>query len=198
VEILALYDARDDAEIEGDSAAIAKLDVQISQYLKVHLAAEVDSVRNLLCQLEAEAATHEQEAIHHQKEMAKRNAALARTKEFVLAVMRALNQKKYIGRLHYLRKQANGGINAMEVVQPGLVPEKLCRYTLQLTHAQYLLLQRAAGGGEISDDQRDGLMYIVEDAKSEPDNAAIRAEFDRGVAVAGCRMLPKGEHLRWD
>ena len=191
-EIIALHDARQDAEDDGDAARVAAIDRDLQVYLRAELAHKVDSVRNFIREQEHAAELYKAEAATLALKAKRAAETVERVKGFVLGIMQALNIPKYQGATHWIRKQANGGIKPLEIVQPDLVPDRFKLFTICLTHSQYSTLC------DLLRSQKIPVPPCIAEAEREPDNQAIRAALERGEGVPGCRLLERGEHLRYD
>lgn len=188
-EIIALHDARQDAEDDGDAAAVAAIDQELQVYLKAELAHKVDSVRNFIREQEAAAEFYKKEAADLLLKAKRATETVERVKGFVLGIMQALNIPKYQGSLHWIRKQPNGGIKPLDIAQPDLVPDRYKLYNVRMTYAAYDFIRRLCANA-------DQALYVLDDAKTEPDPKAIRAALERGEGVPGCRLQERGEHIR--
>lgn len=187
-EIIALHDARQDAEDDGDAALVEKLDLKLMLYLKAELAHKVDSVRNFLREQEHAEEFYKAEAATLALKATRAGETVERVKGYVLGIMQALGIPKYQGDTHYIRRQGNGGIRPLEIAQPELVPDKYKLITVKMSMQLWRELGNARKGVPVGDCV--GL--------PEPDNAAIREALERGEGVPGCRLLERGEHLRMD
>ncbi len=85
-----------------------------------------------------------------------------------------------------LRRQANGGVLAVDVVQPDMIPPALQRLTVRISVADWNALMRTPQSGLIE-------AHVSE---AEPDKEAIRAVLESGGGVPGCRLKERGESLR--
>lgn len=171
------------AEEDGDAAAVEQIDQQLQQYLKAELSTKVDSVRNYIREQENAARIYGAEAEDLRYKAQRAIAAADRVKAFVLGLMQAFEIQKYRGELHWIRRQKNGGVVPVEIVQPDLVPEKYQRISVTVP----LLWWRSVG-----------LPPRWSELVPEPDPAAIRAALEAGEGVPGCRLQTRGEHLRMD
>lgn len=191
-EIIAMHDARQDAEDDGDAARVAAIDQELQVYLRAELAHKVDSVRNFIREQEHAAELYKAEAATLALKAKRAAETVERVKGFVLGIMQALNIPKYQGATHWIRKQANGGIKPLEIAQPDLVPDRYMLFTVCLTYDQYSRLC------ELLRSQQIAVPPCISEAEREPDNEAIRKALERGEGVPGCRLQERGEHLRYD
>ena len=116
-----LVDERDRAEANGDSEAIATIDRALTEYL-TREAAKIDSYAGLIHQLDTEAELVKAEAdrLHGRaKAMLARNDAI---KAAALVAMQAHGVKELKTYRNTLRRQGNGGLQALEIAQLGAVP----------------------------------------------------------------------------
>ena len=179
-EILRLHDERETAIDNGDEEAVKELDLELQAYLKEQLPAKVDGIRGYIRSQEVAANIHRIEA-QHQLDLAKRaEGNVARIKEFCLQVMQHFDVQKYTGKLHWIRRQENGGVAPLEIAQPELVPEHLKIVTVKMSWPEW----KSVTFGEA--------------IAIEPDKIRIRAALERGEGVPGCRLLERGEHVRVD
>lgn len=188
-EIIALHDARQDAEDDGDAARVAAIDQELQVYLRAELAHKVDGVRNYIREQEHAAEFYKAEAATLALKAKRAGETVERVKGYVLGIMQALGIPKYQGATHWIRKQANGGIKPLEIAQPELVPAPFHRATVTMSVP---LLRR------IMKDLTEVDCREVYKTTTEPDSGAIRAALERGEGVPGCRLLERGEHLRYD
>lgn len=196
-ELLGLIEAREDAlerlgiavrtedfttreEIEEE---LVSIDALIKTYLKAEVK-KVDGIAYAVKEFEARAAARSQEA-ERMKQSADRDAETAkRIKAMVLEVMQEFGEKKLPGRLFSISRQGNGGVQALTIVQPDLVPMSFQRITVEI-------------GADVFRDfsiQFDGHYRAV--GGVHPDPKDIREALESGEGVMGARLEPRGEHIR--
>lgn len=225
VQLQQLIEARDEAEAEGDSQAVAVIDQEIAAYASREVR-KVDSIANYIrhCEAQAELASAEAARL---KEAAGRWAARAeRLEQATLAAMQAHGVRVLESATNRLTVAKNGGVEPLETNLASLPPE-FCfvngKIPLPLIHD---FLDYLAGRNE---DRQKLLAGLSSGAR--PDDSAIRkalaervpcpecsavGTLDRpktsgdtvracekcnGVGtvpreVPGARLLPRGVHLR--
>lgn len=145
---------------------------------------KVDSIAHVLLDLEGRRFLHAQEASRLKMLADGEEATIKRIKEMVLLVMDKFGVPKLEGALHDLKAQGNGGVQALTIAQPDMVPLEFKRVTVEL---------RADCAADFAS-QFSGQYRILEG--THPDTKNIRAVLDRGEGVPGCRLEPRGKHLR--
>lgn len=195
-ELLQLIDQREDA-LERMAAMspdqltaspeigeeIAACEMLIKQYIKAEVK-KVDGIAFAVKEYEARAVARSQEAAR-MKASADRDAETAkRIKSMVLEVMQEFGEKKIPGRLFTISRQGNGGLQALTIAQPDLVPLELKRVTVEL---------RASVAGDFAA-QFEGQYRMLDNI--HPDNQDIREALSRGEGVPGARLEERGEHVR--
>ena len=132
-EILALHQQRENAEYEGDSAEVERLDTELARYLQEALPAKVDGIRAYVREQENRRDVYEKEAAEllHMRDQAARN--VSRVKAMCLEVMQHFGQKLYKGALHTIRRCANGGVKPLVIQQPDLVPDAMQIVTIKMS-----------------------------------------------------------------
>lgn len=155
----------------------------IRDYLKREVR-KVDSIAFACKEYEARAEARKAEA-ERMRASADRDAETAkRIKAMVLEVMQEFGEKKLPGRLFTITRQGNGGVHALTIAQPDLVPLEMKRCTVELV----------ATAAQDFAEKFAGQYRILEMA--HPDAKDIRSALERGVGVMGCRLEPRGEHVR--
>ena len=184
-----------DEQIQNKQAALDAVDGAIVEYVTKEVR-KVDNIARLLVEWKARRSAIEVERGRLQSfaDQIERNEA--RLKETVLQVMRDCDVKKLEGNFGMLKRQANGGVQAVEVAQENLVPEGLKRYTLTMRGDLYHWLWSVVTEWEKERPAHPLAHRVFDEAKSEPDISAIRAELERGEGVPGCVLKERGEHLR--
>ena len=121
-EILQLHTLRENAEYEGDSLEVERLDAELRRYLHETLPGKVDGIRGYVREQENAERVHAAEA-ELQTQLAKQaRGNVARVKAMCLEVMQHFGQKVYKGALHTIRRCGNGGLRPVEIRQPELLP----------------------------------------------------------------------------
>ena len=165
----AALDAVDAAIVETVTAEVRKVD-GVSRKL-IEWDAQIDAIEKEVERLEAIAARIKQ----NRKRLA----------DLVLQIMRDTDTKKLEGKLGTLRRQNNGGVLSVEVVQPDLVPERLQTITVRANAAFWSEIVRRIGNME------DAFSGNVKVSAPEPDLTAIRAELDKRVSCPSCAVLAR-------
>ena len=130
-----LFDARQeiteqvaftDEILAGKNAALAEIDAAIVEYITAEVR-KVDNISRLLIEWRVRRGAIEAERgrLGNIANAIERNED--RLKALVLQVMRDTGTKKLEGKIGTLRRQNNGGVPGVDVVQPYLVPESFKR-----------------------------------------------------------------------
>lgn len=202
-ELLGLIDQREDAlerlaaataspelpGVENYTPAIteelAVVDGLIRDYLKREVK-KVDSIAFCVKEFEARAEARKAEA-ERMKASADRDAETAkRIKEMVLQVMQEFGEKKLPGRLFTITRQGNGGVQALTIAQPDLVPDAFKRVLVSMPLIFWAELTA----------QRPGLTSAATINRLEPNTEAIRESLLNDQGVMGCKLEERGEHIR--
>lgn len=155
----------------------------IRDYLKREVR-KVDSIAFAVKEYEARAEARKAEA-ERMRASADRDAETAnRIKAMVLEVMQEFGEKKLPGRLFIITRQGNGGVQALKIGDRALIPLELQRCTVELV----------ASAAHDFAEKFAGRYRILESA--HPDSKDIREALERGEGVMGCRLEPRGEHVR--
>lgn len=181
-EILALHQQRENAEYDGDSVEVERLDKALQVYLHEALPAKVDGIRGYIREQELAADIHAEEAEVHAALAKRAKGNVERVKAMCLEVMQHFGQQIYKGALHTIRRCANGGVRPMVIRQPELVPDdkQVVIVTLQLSE-----------WGKVLDQ-----VMVVAVKPPEPHPGLIRSALERGEGVPGCELVERGEHVR--
>lgn len=202
-ELLQLIDAREDAlermsmvddsppnaseesclAAAGMAEEIATINGLIKQYIGREIR-KVDGIAFAIKEHEARAVARVK-AAEELKASADRDAETAkRIKAMVLEVMQEFGEKKLPGRLFTITRQGNGGVQALTIAQPDLVP----------LQAKCITIELSAWVWEAFAEEFSGRYRVV--AESHPDARFIRETIDRGIGVPGCKLEERGEHIR--
>ena len=185
-----------DEDIQQKQAALDAVDAAIVETVTAEVR-KVDNISRFLLELRARRKALEVECGRLQSIADACERTEDRIKEMVLQIMRDTDTKKLEGKIGTLRRQNNGGVLAVEVAQETLVPEGLKRYTLTMRGDLYHWLWSVITEWEKERPAHPLAHRVFDEAKSEPDIFAIRAELERGEGVPGCVLKERGEHLRW-
>lgn len=183
-EIVELEDLRQQADEEGDTAAVAAIDQQIKAYLTEHLARKASGIRGYIREQMARAAVHKAEAARYSALAARETATVERLKAFALGVMQMLGVKRLDGPTgdRMLSRRGNGGVMPLVIAQPAMVPPQFQTVTVTMTALEW---------ARIADDVN---WFAVD--KPAPWNEQIRAALELGLGVPGCHLAEtRGEHL---
>lgn len=148
---------------------------------------KVDSIAHVLLDLEGRRFLHAQEASRLKMLADGEEATIKRIKEMVLLVMDEFGVPKLEGALHDLKAQGNGGVQGLTIAQPDMVPEgyKTVSFQIPLSHVKRLL-----------DTVPIDVSRQLQQTETGFDNRGIRAALTAGEGVPGCRLEPRGKHLR--
>lgn len=189
-ELEAIHAARPDPAI-GEAIHTVRDELTVADGLiRAYIGKEVqkvDSIAHVLLDLEGRRFLHSQEADRLKMLAAGEEATAKRIKEMVLLVMDEFGVAKLEGALHDLKAQGNGGVPALTIAQPDLVPEgyKTVSFQIPLSYVKRLL---DAVPHEVTRQlQQTGTGF---------DNTGIRAALVADKGVPGCRLEPRGRHLR--
>ena len=212
-----------DQQIADKQAALDAVDAAIVETVTAEVR-EVDNISRFLLELKVrrEAIGREVERLEEISTACENTER--RIKDMCLQIMRDTDTKKLEGRIGTLKRQGNGGVQPVEVVQRELVPERFIRVTMRMTAEQASECLRRMGK------DLEGVHFV----SREPDKEAIRKELEKRVpcpecdgtgevdrcgagdntdvymvpcglcggqktvanGVSGCRLLPWGEQLR--
>jgi hypothetical protein len=119
-------------------------------------------------------------------------------REYALDAMRQRNTKVLEGTNgRKLKRQANGGVQGVDVRQPELVPMSLKRVALIMPEHLWDDIHRTYLAAHNADDKALAmLLEVVRHQRTEPDLIAIGEALRNGQAVPGCVLKERGEHLR--
>ncbi len=160
---------------------------QIVEYVKAEVR-KCDNIARYIksCDEHAMAKRREAERLTHEAKLDEERRD--RVKAMVLQIMRDVDKKKIEGATYTLSRVGNGGVQAVDIPQPELVPDSLKRITLTLPFEiwQYILDgdYNVSAKPEIvaagSSANRQGR------AEPEPDLTAIRKELEKRVPCSKC------------
>lgn len=193
-DILSRIEAREMAEEEGDAERVKQLDVEMQHFLGRELAQKVDSIRNVIRELDAQVPFFKEEAATMRERAKRAEADADRLRGYVLSVMQQTGVEKYRGEKHWLRRQKSGGIRALTITDPELVPDsmKLANVSMPLELWNAIVEMMNAELKTVLGDS-----WEIEEQNS-PNKDRIRAALERGEVVPGCKLEEQGEHLRMD
>ena len=194
-EIQRYHEAREQAEYEGDSEAVAAIDLGMQEYIKANLPAKVDGIRGYLKAQALAASVYEKEADELYGLAKRAKANVDRVKGYVLGCMAAAGVTKLAGSLHWIRRQANGGVRPLEIRQRELVPDEMTEVEISMPTRTWAQIRELLPQGWFSD---GGILPNVSVKHLGPAAWMIRAALERGDSVPGCQLGDRGEHVRTD
>lgn len=180
---------------------------------------KVDAIAHVLLELEARRAIHRSEARRLDMLASNEEASAKRIKEMVLLVMGEFGTKILEGAAHDLKSQGNGGVQALTISQPDMVPEHLRTVTLRMRADDFKAHKEELRGAEVvsnepngsairkilegAEVQRKAIMAESEVLEKDASEAAllscrfyIKRKLDALPGVPGCRLEPRGVQLR--
>ncbi len=208
---LTLYSLQDElaqlisvrAEMSETGEDTATIDAAIAEYMQA-LPEKVDSVAHVIHTLESQIALAKVEEDRLEARRKKFSAALDRLKAYVVDVLSQIPEpkrgsRKIEGSTATLCLVKNGGLEALDITEPTIVPDEMCVAEVRMPW---------------SDWERITPLDLQDRAKRVPDNAAIRAALKSpcwlcagkdedcdqcggtGLStVPGARLLPRGQRL---
>lgn len=229
-ELLQLIDQREDAlerhfeakglpavlEIEEELKTIEGL---IRDYLKREVR-KVDNIAYTVKEFEARAVAQAEEAKRMVAKAEKNSETVKRIKQMVLEVMQEFGEKKLPGRLFTITRQGNGGVQALTIAQPDLVPDHLRTVTVRMRGNDFKAVPNDTRKSMevVSDEpsntpirtileraeiERKAIMKEAEELAKGASEAALYSQKDyiskklaRLSGVPGARLEPRGEHLK--
>ena len=197
-EILQLHTLRENAEYEGDSLEVERLDAELRRYLHETLPAKVDGIRGYVREQENAERVHAAEA-ELQTQLAKQaRGNVARVKAMCLEVMQHFGQKVYKGALHTIRRCGNGGLRPVEIRQPELLPAAFKIVRLEAPLNIWLQIKSEDWSRPLPLREWPPVPLTgIRESEPEPNTALIRAALEAGEAVPGCVLAERGEHARF-
>lgn len=184
-QLAGLVASREECETEEDRKAV---DEAIALYVKKEIR-KVDSIRGYLrhCDMMAEAAAEE----------VKRLSALGHTwksrRERLLDLCRELmlefGEKRLDGLHGSIVLKGNGGLQALEMGNPGLIPEEMCDYRGFITSKCWTAILEACNRVGVSPAEWEGVQL-----ERVPRQAMVREALKQG-SVVGARLQDRGVHV---
>jgi hypothetical protein len=167
-------------QVEARDAAVAEIDKAIKEYLAAEVR-KADNIARYLQDCEARALAKRREAERLRASAERDEARAARVKEIVLGLMQQFDLKKIEGQAYTLKRQGNGGVRAVDVAQPDMVPEKYLRVTVTMSVPLWRVF---------CEDLSDAEMDEVNIREPEPDKEAIRKQLETMEACPECGGPP--------
>lgn len=191
-----LMQLRELAEAEGDSEALAVADKEI----KAYLSAEAQKVTNYVSLIRNEtlAAQACEEEAERFADMAKRKrATIQRLKDIALEAMQAFGVKELKATPGGgLRRQANGGIEPLEVLDNASLPKELQLKSITMNVEAWETIGKWLGMHEGGLIIWHTLSDLLEGQQPQASTHFIRNSLKRGESITGAKLLPRGEHVR--
>lgn len=159
-------------EIAAVEEELVALDGLIRQYLTKELE-KIDATAHCILDLTARAAVHRAEADRNYMIAKNEEATVARIKELVLIVMDEFGEKRMRGAIRDLLAKGNGGVQALTIAQPDMVPLGFKSHTLKVTHEQANRIYKLALANIGMDDIAE--IVIASERNCEADPKPIRA-----------------------
>lgn len=185
-ELVELMNLREDPSLAPEECIA--LDRQLQAYIRAEIR-KVDNVRSYLrhCDMMAEAAAEE----------VKRLSALGHTwksrRERLLDLCRELmlefGEKRLDGLHGSIVLKGNGGLQALEMGNPGLIPEEMCDYRGFITSKCWTAILEACNRVGVSPAEWEGVQL-----ERVPRQAMVREALKQGP-VAGARLQERGVHV---
>ncbi len=162
-----------------DHLALAAVDAAIVEYVKAEVR-KCDNIARYIksCDEHATAKRREAERLTHEARLDEDRRD--RVKSMVLQIMRDVGKKKIEGATYTLSRVGNGGVQAVEVVQPDLVPNTLRKTTIVMPLELWRTVCK-----QVNQDTIDRLVCESR-SNPEPDLTAIRKELEKRVPCPKC------------
>ncbi len=198
-----------------DQDALAAVDAAIVEYVKAEVR-KADNIARYIksCDEHATAKRREAERLTHEAKLDEERRD--RVKAMVLQIMRDVDKKKIQGDTYTLSRVGNGGVQAVEVAQQDLVPEKFRTVTVRMALNVWVSLSALVPQSEetkiVSSDENltairrelekripcpsecdSGVIYVDDGTEPCPICGGT-GEVANGVP--GARLAERGEHLR--
>jgi hypothetical protein len=169
-----------DADIQKKDEELRAVDAAIVETITAECR-KVDNISRFLLELRArgKAINDEIERLEGMRDGLANTET--RIKEMVLQIMRDTDTKKLTGKIGTLRRQNNGGVQAVEVVQLNLVPDHFHRTTIVMPLELWAEVVK-----QLKQDTKDRLVCESR-SNPEPDLTAIRKELEKRVPCPKCK-----------
>ena len=149
--LLELVRLREDAELEGDSEALKVIDQQLTEYVQQREPAKIDSTASLIHQLNDEADACNRQAERYAQRAKQRRDLIMRILRNVLFVMQSFGVKELKTPLNTLRRQANGGIQALDCVPLEQMPIEFVTATVTIPLSTWKeIVERVTVAGHVA------------------------------------------------
>ena len=197
-DVQQLEQARDEAEAEGDAAAVSAIEQEFSRYLDSHvLAKKIDGIAAWIRECDACADRMEAEGKRMLERASHWRARRDRVKASTLYAMQSHGLKAIESAGNRLRVHGNGGLQPIEV-RTAALPQKYMDATVRIPVDALLELVDAMRDTRLSrvvPAWMPPLMRAVSDSAWEPANGRIREALRTGEVVPGAKLLERGAHL---
>lgn len=197
--------------IEETNQELAALDGLIRQYITKELE-KVDSTANVILDLGARSMIHRAEAERLYMLARNEDDTVKRIKELVLSILDEFGEKRFRGKVHDLVSKGNGGVQALTIAQPDLVPDQFRMVNVKMSLESWREMRQYFERAKV----------VCEVGRPEPNNSAIRNILESSIkqraeiladaerlqqddfvekelaklpGVPGCRLEPRGKHL---
>lgn len=176
-----------------NAEALEQVDLAIVEYVTKEIR-KVDNIGRFILECNARSSAIAEEVTRLTKIRHRTMSIADRIREMVLQIMRDTGVKKLEGEIATLRRQANGGVQPVEIVQPELVPDKFKRITISFCPDDWQRFVEMHGDR----DSAEGRILKRAAIESLPtlNKELIREALEAGEGVMGARLAPRGEHLR--
>ena len=173
-------------QVEEKHAALDAVDAAIVEYITAEVR-KVDNIARFLTELKAreKALDYEIDRLSGVRDQATRTQD--RIKAVVLQVMRDCDVKKLEGKIGSLKRQGNGGVQPVEIVQEDLIPEGLKRYSITMKGDLLSWLLHHLRNAQMQTAIHPLALIVLADAKGEPDKEAIREALLKRDPCPKCR-----------
>lgn len=171
-------------QVEEKHTALDAVDAAIVEYITAEVR-KVDGIARFLTELKAreKALDYEIDRLNGIRDQNTRTQD--RIKACVLQVMRDCDVKKLEGKIGSLKRQGNGGVQPVEIVQPELIPDALQNVSVKMSLATWR-------------DIVEGLDVVYECSKPEPNREAIREALLKRDPCPKCRGAKTISHIEND
>lgn len=197
--------------LESIEQEIATIDGLIRQYIRAEIR-KVDGIAAAIKEFDARAEIHLKESDRLRKLAEQEQETSDRIRETAIAVMTELGETKMRGEMSALRVQNNGGVQPLNIAQPDMVPEKYQVVTFELRSDMFeYFCTQFEGAYKIKQHlhpDNGAVRKVLEAAQRSEAAIEILAETEKWTPeekqqamskverVPGCRLDPRGVHLR--
>jgi len=178
-------------QLEEKHAAINAVDAAIVEYITAEVR-KVDNIARFLTELKAreKALDYEIDRLSGVRDQTTRTQD--RIKAVVLQVMRDCDVKKLEGKIGSLKRQGNGGVQPVEIVQPELLPRSMRRVSVTITLDLFDAIYEHLKEPSLR------LKWVDKSKDAEPDKEAIREALLKREPCPKCRGAKTISHIEND